>query len=94
MSKSIMQTERECWFCGSPFVVKHHVFFGNGVRQISEREGCWVWLCPVHHNMSDESVHFCKPMDLALKDKCKKAWKQKHQASDEDFIAVFGRGYI
>ena len=90
---SLLSVNRECYFCGSPHVVKHHVY-GGARRKISEREGCWVWLCPWHHNMSDESVHFDKEMDIRLKTECQLAWQTKHHADREDFIAVFGKGYV
>ena len=91
--RSILQTKKECKVCGSPYVQKHHVY-GGARRQISEREGCWVWLCPWHHNMSDDAVHFNHNFDEELKVECQLAWMTKNHATREDFIAVFGKGYV
>lgn len=80
--------------CGSrQNIHKHHVFFGAN-RKISEREGCWVYLCARHHNMSDEGVHFNKELDKRLKEITQSAWQANNMASKADFIALFGRNYI
>lgn len=90
---SLLSTEKTCWVCGSPYVVKHHVY-GGARRAISEKEDCWVWLCPVHHNMSDYAVHFNHELDMRLKTECQLAWMTKNKASREDFIKIFGKGYV
>lgn len=90
---SLLSTERKCLICENTHVVKHHIY-GGGRRQISDREGAWVWLCPYHHNMSDEAVHFNHELDQRLKMETQLAWMTKHHASREDFIRVFGKGYV
>ena len=55
--KSIMQGQKRCLICRSPYVEKHHVF-GAANRQNSEKYGLTVWLCHKHHNEPPEGVHF------------------------------------
>lgn len=90
--KSILQTSKECWFCGNPDVVCHHVIHGRGYRQVSDEYGLTVWLCPKHHNMSDDGVHFNKARDLELKQYAQKKFEQKY--SHELWMQEIGRNYL
>ena len=50
MSSSIVQSEKECWFCGARArLEEHHIFAGTANRRISEKYGLKVWLCHRHH---------------------------------------------
>lgn len=94
MSKSIISNTRQCVVCGRTYPLhKHHVFFGSGKRDLSEAWGCWIYLCPDHHNMSNEGVHFNRSLDLLFKYTC-----QRQLESDgwtrERFIRTFGKNYI
>ena len=91
--RSLFSNERECWLCGSPYVHKHHVY-GGARRKRSEDEGCWLYLCPAHHNMSKYGVHFDKSLDLEIKRECQSRWMVYNQAGINDFIAHFGRNYL
>lgn len=94
MAKSILQEEKCCFVCMKTYGLhKHHIFEGRGRRQISEREGCWVYLCARHHNASNAGVHFNKPFDTKLKQICQKKWEELN-GSREDFIRTFGRNYL
>jgi len=94
MSKSIISNERYCLVCGSPINIhKHHIYEGTGRRKISEKWGCWCYLCARHHNMSNEGVHFNKTLDLKLKQQCQKAWEYQY-GSREEFIESFGKNYL
>lgn len=92
MSKSIICNERECLVCKTTLGLhKHHVFEGNANRKLSEKYGCWCYLCAKHHNMSNESVHFNKVLDNKLK---KYAQSKFEEAYPElDFLKTFGRNY-
>ena len=91
--KSILQSEKECFFCGwTGGLHKHHVIFGRGYREISERLGLWVWLCPKHHNMSNEGVHFNRTRDLELKRYAQRKYEESH--SHEEWMDVIGRNYL
>lgn len=94
MSKSLISDEKFCLICGTPLNIhKHHIFEGTGRRKLSEKYGCWCYLCARHHNMSNESVHFKKELDLKLKQQCQKAWEYQI-GTREQFIMLFGRNYL
>ena len=94
MSKSIVSNEKICFVCDTPFNIhKHHVFEGTGRRKLSEKYGCWVYLCGYHHNMSNEGVHFNKELELRLKKQCQTTWESLF-GSREEFIKLFGRNYL
>lgn len=94
MTKSIISNEPYCFLCGTSFNLhRHHVFYGRGRRQISERYGCWVYLCARHHNASNMGVHFNKEFDKNLKKYCQRKW-EKLNGSREDFIKTFGKSYL
>lgn len=92
--KSLYSDERRCWICHSPNAVRHHIYGGHGRRPISDREGCWIYLCPYHHNMSDFGVHFDHALDQMLKEDCERRWCRANDATPDDFRAVFGTNYI
>ena len=94
MSKSILSNEDCCFVCKIPYGLhRHHIYEGRGRRDISEREGCWVYLCPRHHNASNAGVHHNKNFDTKLKQICQKKWEELN-GSREDFIKTFGRNYL
>ena len=89
--KSIIQTEKECYFCHKTSVHKHHIYFG-GNRKVSEKNGFTVYLCPEHHNMSNDSVHRDIGMDTALKRLCQREYEQTH--TREQFLRIIGKNYL
>lgn len=92
MNKSIMQDKKECYFTGrTTGLHKHHVF-GGANRRLSEKYGCWVYLIPELHNMSDEGVHFDRELDLSLKRECQRRFEKIY--GHEKFMQVFGRSYL
>lgn len=95
MTKSILQEKKECLICRTTGVLhQHHVFEGVGRRKISDREGLTVWLCPHHHNMSNNSVHYNKLMDLKIKKWAEQKWLDHNKKTIEDFIKVIGKNYL
>ena len=91
---SIVSNKRECFICKrTDGLHKHHVFYGYANRKLSEKYGCWVYLCPDHHNMSAKGVHFDHEADLHLKRYTQLLWELQHGGRDE-FIKVFGRNYV
>lgn len=93
-SKSIVSNEKRCIFCDTTVDLhRHHIFFGNGRRELSEKYGCWAFVCAKHHNMSNMSVHRNKTFDLSLKELCQAEW-EKYYGSREEFIRIFGRNYL
>lgn len=94
MSKSIISNEPSCIVCQTTENLhKHHVFYGTANRKISEREGCWVYLCARHHTGSEVGVHFNSVFDTRLKQTCQKKWEELN-GSRTDFIKLFGKSYI
>ena len=92
MSKSIMQTEKECWVChNTQNLHKHHVY-GGGLRPVSDKNGFWVWLCAKHHNMGDEGVHYDRSLDLRIKAECQAEYEKTHDRAD--FMALIGRNWL
>lgn len=92
--KSIVSNVKECIVCGrTDNLHRHHVFYGNANRSLSEEHGCWVYLCGFHHNMSNHGVHFDKKLDLKLKQMCQLIWEEKNGTRD-DFRKVFGKNYL
>lgn len=93
MSKSILSNEKVCYFCGTPFGLhKHHIFFGTANRKLSEKYGCWCYLCAPHHNMSNTSVHHNRYIDLDLKRECQKVFEEKY--SRKKFVVTFGKSWL
>lgn len=94
MSKSIMMKDKVCYVCGQRGGLhKHHIFYGTGNRKLSEKYGCWCYLCYSHHNIGDQAVHFNKELDLKLKKQCQIRWEMKN-GTREEFIRTFGRNYL
>ena len=94
MSKSLMSNDKICHVCGSSQNIhKHHIFYGTANRQISEKQGCWCYLCAFHHNMSNYGAHFDKNLDIKLKRICQEKWEEKN-GDREQFIKVFGKSYL
>lgn len=87
-----------CYVCGTTYNLHvHHCFPGYGRRKVSDREGCWVYLCAPHHNMSNEGVHFNHELDMELRRRCQEAWEEREGIDEPDhetFIALMGRNYL
>lgn len=98
--KSLLSDESDprCYVCHTTYGLHiHHVYPGNGRRGISDEEGCWIYLCGPHHNMSDIGVHFNKSLDLEIRRRCEAAWERREGISDPEhaeFIRTFGVNYL
>lgn len=89
---SIIQTNKECWFCGTQRELqKHHCVFGVPGRKNSEKYGLTVWLCREHHT-GNSGVHQNRELDLELKRVAQKKFEEEH--SRNEWMAVFGRNYL
>ena len=90
--KSVIQKEKECFFCGSTQSLEcHHIFFSS-LRPASDRCGMKVWLCQFHHRDQKNGVHGNRELDLKLKRKAQEVFEAKH--GHEKFMQVFGRNYL
>ena len=74
--KSIIQTERECYICKTPYCEDHHIF-GAANRKNSETYGLKVWLCPEHHR-GKYSPHFDQVLDGELKQMAQEKFLETH----------------
>lgn len=91
---SILQTEKECYFTGATNNLEaHHIFYGSGLRNVSENNGFWVWLtadshrgtCGVHGKHGERA-------SLLLKQECQRKFEETH--SREEFRKLIGRSYL
>lgn len=93
MSKSIISNERVCLICGTTHNLhQHHIFYGTGKRSLSDKYGCWCYLCARHHNLSDDGVHFNKKLDNDLKQLAQSKFMKKYP--ELNFLKIFGRNYL
>ena len=92
--KSILQSEKKCYITGSTYNLHRHHIFAGGRRQISEREGLWVYLIGQLHNQSHEGVHGKNghALDLKLKQDCQRKYEETH--SREEWMLLLGKNYL
>lgn len=91
--RSIVSNERQCLICETTHNLhQHHIFFGAGRRKISDKYGCWCYLCARHHNMSNEGVHFNSVLDRKLKQYTQKRFNEVYP--ELDFLRIFGKNYL
>lgn len=89
--QSIIQSDKKCFICGNYTVHKHHIFYGTANRSKSEKWGCWCYLCPKHHNMSDDGVHFNKALDTYLKQYTQTKFEEIY--GHDQFMSIFHKNY-
>ena len=90
--KSIIQSRKECYVCGTPFNIHEHHVYGSANRKNSEKYGLKIYLCAYHHNMSDEGIHFNKDLDLAVKENAQRIFEKTH--TREEFMSIFGKNFL
>ena len=94
MAKSVIQSEKECYVCGTTYNLHdHHIIYGYANRKLSEKYGLKVWLCAEHHNMGNQGVHFNKELDTHLKEKAQEYFESNY-GTREEFMEIFGRSYL
>ena len=93
VAKSIMQSEKRCYVCGTTYGLhEHHVFGGTANRKQSERHGFKVWLCGRHHNLSNEGVHSDRELDFRIKRACQAKFEKTH--CRDEFMDIIGKNYL
>lgn len=91
--KSIISDEKECYICHTTQNLhKHHIFFGTANRKISEKYGCFCYLCYEHHNGSSRGVHFNIALDRKLKQEAQKRFIEVY--GQEEYRRQIGRNYL
>ena len=92
MARSILQSEKECWFCGAQSVLEeHHIFAGMANRKISEKYGLKVWLCHDHHT-GDDGAQYDRELGDQLKQEAQKAFEQLH--GHEMWMQLIRKNYL
>ena len=92
--KSVLQTEKVCYVCGTEQDLHcHHVFEGTANRRKSEEHGMKIWLCARHHNMSNYGIHFDPVLDLAVKITAQ-SYFEKYIGDREAFRREFGKSWL
>lgn len=90
-----MWKQKCCWECGSTYNLhEHHIFYGNGLRGLSEKYGLKVWLCYEHHQGA-EGVHKHPngELDLRLKRNGQMLFEARY-GGREAYMKVFGKNYL
>lgn len=90
--KSVLQSQKECFLCGSQIWLEEHHIFGGAFRKKSEKYGLKVYLCHYCHNEPPNGVHHCQTINLVLKKEGQKAFERIY---DHDlFISEFEKNYL
>lgn len=92
MADSILQTHKECYFCGFKADLEcHHIFAGVANRKISEKYGLKVWLCHRHHT-GVEGAQYDKTRNLMLKQDAQAAFEKTH--SHKEWMNLIRKNYL
>lgn len=98
---SIMQKkDGHCWLCMHGhgdytihrIIHRHHVYFGQGLRAISEANGFTVYLCPQHHTEGPEAVHRNQYTNRFVQAAVQHEYEKTH--TRKEFMELIGRNYI
>ena len=93
MGKSIMQTERECYFCGRlTDLERHHVMAGTANKWLSEVYGLWIWCCDFHHRDPKEGVQYNPERNRKLKQEAQKAFQSYY--GRKVWMKMFRKNYL
>ena len=93
MWRSIIQKNKECFFCGTTQNLQKHHIFGGSRRKFSEADGLYVWLCFRHHCSDDRyAVHNNKDMMQKLHEIGQKSYEEDH--TRQEFMERYGKNYL
>ena len=86
--------DKKCYMTDREYGLhKHHIYYGRKNREVSDKNGFWVWLIPEYHNTSELGVHKGNhELDLALKEVCQSAYEETH--TREEFRTLIGKSYL
>lgn len=90
--KSVLQKERECWYCHTRYNLECHHVYGSGCRKNSEKYGLKVWLCNRHHTGIDGVHNGNYQLDTQLRILGQLEFEKTH--SREEFIRLFIRSNL
>ena len=85
-----------CYFTGSPYVERHHIFESRkGNKKKSEARG---FIIPLRPELHPNGASFQRTPENAGRDKMLKQMAQRyyesHYGSRDEFIKEFGRSYL
>lgn len=92
MAKSILQTQRECYYCGDTRDLELHHVFGGANRKKSTRYGLTLYLCRACHNEPPHGVHFDIVRNYELKRMGQQAFERIY--GHGRFMEEFGKNYL
>lgn len=92
MESLITKDMEHCYICKGQAECIHHIFYGTANRKNSDKYKLVVPLCNKHHNMSNNSVHFNREMDITVKKIAQRKFEEIH--GHEEFIKIFGKNYL
>jgi hypothetical protein len=96
MKKGIVTEYKDiCFFCGAAAECEHHLLFGNGTRQLAEKDGLKVPSCNKCHNMGqiNERIHE-NPMAEKLSKMLGQAIYEGRIGTREEFRRRYGKSYL
>lgn len=86
--KSIIQTEKVCYYCGNPIADVHHVRLANCSREKAEEYGLIAYICRKHHR----ELHHNEVMKRALQQHAQSKLEEK--IGHEEYMKIFGKSYL
>lgn len=86
--KSIIQTDRSCYYCGNPLTDLHHVRLANCSREKAEEYGLLAYLCRKHHR----ELHQNETMKRAIQQHAQSALEK--EMTHEEYMRIFGKNYL
>ena len=92
MAWSILQSKKECWFCGARVSLEeHHIFAGTANRRISEKYGLKVWLCNKDHTGKD-GAQYDQQKNLQLKQEAQRKFEALY--SHDMWMRLIRKNYL
>ena len=92
MTKSIIQDQKCCYYCGTTVnLERHHVLGGVANRKLSERYGLWIWCCHFDH-LSVDGVQYDKQKNWDLKAQAQMAFEAIY--GHDFWMKTFYKNYI
>jgi len=93
MARSIIQSGKACYITGATTGLhKHHLYFGNPKRALSEKYGLWVYLRYDWHEVTPYSVHKDDALNRWFKRLGQRGFEKLH--SRAEFMRLFGCNYL
>ena len=91
MTKSIVQKDERCFFCGRTTDLQTHHIFPAANRKWSDKYGLTIRVCPECH-IGKDGVQYNRKKADSVKRLGQIAFEARH--SHEEFMAIFGKNYI